>query len=255
MSEDTKLIQLLRKMGHDMRVPLNTIISTGEMLLGGAYDPLTPKQDKAVTRMQRNNMRLLAILDDFVSYVKADAGELDLNPKPFDLRAQMTSWCAPLRSAAEEKGLALHIEISADVPATITADEALVKRIVQALLWNAVSYTAKGEIHVTVEWTTAPEYFIRIKDTGSGITSAHVPQIFEPFWRGEQRPQMPTANAGLGLPLALALAKLMGGTVTLQETSPSGSTFCAKLSKPRTTEPLPPLEQAAKTEPDGSKLP
>ena len=74
-------LQLLRKMGHDMRVPLNTLISTGDMLVDGVYDPLTSKQAKAALRMQRNNRRLLAMLDDFMTYVKAYAGDLALYEK------------------------------------------------------------------------------------------------------------------------------------------------------------------------------
>ena len=73
MPESALFIQLLRKMAHDMRVPLNTIISTSDMLLQGTYDPLTARQEKAVVRVQRNNHRLLAILDDFMTYIKADA--------------------------------------------------------------------------------------------------------------------------------------------------------------------------------------
>ena len=89
MQDTTSLIQLLRKMAHDMRVPLNTIISTGDMLAEGVYDPLTAKQAKAITRLQRNNVRLLAILDDFIAYVKADAGEMVLANKVFDPRTTL----------------------------------------------------------------------------------------------------------------------------------------------------------------------
>ncbi len=92
MLETDILISLLRKLGHDMRVPLNTIMSTGDMLAEGIYDPLTPKQARAITRLQRNNYRLLAILDDFITYVKAESGEIMVNPKPFDPRQMLGEW-------------------------------------------------------------------------------------------------------------------------------------------------------------------
>lgn len=229
MSETSAFLQLLRKMGHDMRVPLNTLISTSDMLVAGIYDPLTPKQSKAAVRLQRNSHRLLAMLDDFVTYMKADAGELLFNVQPFDPCVQLQTWCDQVRPTAEEKGLTLHLTTAEDVPATLTGDETAVSRIVLALLWNAVSFTLKGEIRVTSGWTANQEWLITIEDSGPGITADELPHIYEPFWRGAERPIVPTAGAGLGLPLAAALAKAMQGQFDLKQTSPQGSTFCVQL--------------------------
>jgi signal transduction histidine kinase len=223
--DTTEFLQLLRKMGHDMRVPLNTIISTGDMLEQGVYDPLTAKQAKAVTRLQRNNHRILAILDDFMTYMKADAGELRVVPMPFDPRTRLAEWCDPVRSTANEKGVLLEITTSKIVPPTLIGDEALLGRIVQALLWNAIAYTAQGRVCITSTWTENQEWLLTVQDTGGGISTDDLPHIFEPFWRGEARPQTPTAGAGLGLPMSLALAKVMKGQLILKETSAGGSTF------------------------------
>jgi len=230
MPEMSEFIQLLRKMGHDMRVPLNTLISTSDMLLQGVYDPLTAKQDKAVVRLQRNNRRLLAILDDFVTYIRADAGDMVLSPKPFDPRVQLEVWCDSIRPVGNEKGLAIRLSLSENLPTTLNGDEAVIKRIVQALLWNAVAFTQAGEIRVTSDWTANQQWLISVQDSGSGISDDDLPHIFEPFWRGEERPQMPTAGAGLGLPLALALTKSMGGQLFLKESTKQGSDFCVQLN-------------------------
>jgi signal transduction histidine kinase len=229
MPETAPYIQLLRKMGHDMRVPLNTLISTSDMMVAGIYDPLTPKQAKASARMQRSGYRLLAILDDFVTYVRADAGDFTLTDTPFSPRLQLEVWCGAVRSASEEKGLTLKLTTTDNVPEMLEGDETLLKRIVTALLWNAVSSTSEGEIHITSEWTTDDHWLISIQDMGSGISEDELPHIFEPFWRGDDRPQVPTAGAGLGLPLSLALAQLMGGNLYLKASDPSGSTFCLLL--------------------------
>lgn len=231
--ETLEYVQLLRKMGHDMRVPLNTLISTSDMLVDGAYDPLTPKQEKAALRLQRNNRRLLAILDDFLTYIKAETSDLVLTPTSFDPRAQLDVWCAPVRKITEEKGIALNLSISDSVPALMTGDETALKRILQALLWNSVAYTSHGEIQVSSDRTAKQEWRISVKDSGSGISESDLTHIFEPFWRGEERPQLPTAGAGLGLPMALALVKLMGGSLSLQETTTQGSVFCVELPMER----------------------
>jgi signal transduction histidine kinase len=229
MLDSADFLQLLRKMGHDMRVPLNTIISTGDMLMQGAYDPLTAKQEKAVTRLQRNNQRLLAILDDFMTYMKADAGELVLIPKPFDPRLQLETWIHPIDQEAKKSGLSLRCTTSENVPDQVTVDENAIKKIIQALLWNSLAHTTQGEILITSDWTLEQGWLVHIKDGGSGISDSDLPNIFEPFWRGEARPQFPTAGAGLGLPMSLALAKLMGGKLFLQETTPHGSHFCLQI--------------------------
>jgi signal transduction histidine kinase len=227
--ETSAIIQLLRKMGHDMRVPLNTLISTSDMLVQGVYDPLTPKQAKAASRLQRSSYRLLAILDDFVTYVKAETGDLTLTPKPFDPRVQLETWCGTVRPAAEEKGLTLHVTTSEDVPEAVNGDEAMLKRVVEALVWNAVSFTVTGEVRVSSDWAASGEWRISVQDSGPGIPESDLPHIFEPFWRGEERPQVPTAGAGLGLPVARALARLMGGNVSLKETGSGGSRFYVEI--------------------------
>jgi signal transduction histidine kinase len=229
ITDISEYVLLLRKMGHDMRVPLNTMISTSDMLTDGVYDSLTPKQAKAAVRLQRNSRRLLAILDDFMTYIKADVGDLVLSSKPFDPRTNLEAWCDPVRPIADEKGVALHLITSETVPALLTGDEAFIKRTVQALLWNAAGYTSEGEINVTSDYSSKHEWVISIKDNGSGISEDDCPHIFEPFWRGEERPQFPTAGAGLGLPMSLALAKLMGGTLLLVDTSAQGSHFCLQI--------------------------
>ncbi len=228
MEEQSEFTQLLRKMGHDMRGPLNTLISTSEMLAHGFYDPLTTKQERAALRLQRNSARLLAMLDDFMTYVKADTKELPLNPRPFDPRAQLAAWCDPARLAGEEKGLAFLLSTSQSLPATLTGDEAAIKRIVQALLWNAIAHTTQGEIKVSSDWSPETGWHISVMDSGRGIAEADLPHIFEPFWRGEARPQLPTAGAGLGLPMSLALARLMQGDLILKASAP-GCHFCVYL--------------------------
>ncbi len=229
MVDKSDFIELTRKLAHDMRVPLNTIISTSDMLLQGVYDPLTPRQEKSVTRLQRNNHRLVAILDDFTTYIKADAGELILNPKPFDPRAHLELWCQPVREAMEEKGLEFHVTTTESVPAAINADEALLKRIVQAVLWNAFAHTSEGGIEITSEWAAENHWLLSIQDSGSGISNDDLPHIFEPFWRGEERPQLPTAAAGLGLPMSLAIARAMGGNLFLKEMALQGCNFCIQI--------------------------
>jgi signal transduction histidine kinase len=225
MLKSPEFVHLLRKMGHDMRVPLNTLISTSDMLSQGVYDSLTPKQTRAVERLQRNSHRLLGILDDFVTYLRADTDDLITNPQPFDPRAQLEEWCQSIQPFIEGKELSFHLHSSEQVPSQLIGDSVLIERMVQALLWNAVDHTAQGGIEVCSEWTPTREWCITVQDSGVGIPEQNLPHIFEPFWRGEIRSQLPVPGAGLGLPMSLAIARCLGGTLALRQTSPQGSTF------------------------------
>ena len=240
MSEESinanTLIELVRKMGHDMRAPLGSIISTVDMLAEGIYEPLTPKQVRANERVRRNSRRVLAILDDFVTYVKADAGQLQLAPGAFDPRKALSDCIEQVRQLAEEKGLALRLTTPEQVPASLVGDVAQIKRATLNLLWNAVTFTTQGEIRVESEWSDTHSWTIRVRDSGSGVSEDQVPHIFEPFWRGEERPQVSTAGVGLGLAVSLSLTKLMKGQLILEQTGTQGSTF-------RLSIPLEPAEE------------
>ncbi len=227
------LLKMVRKMGHDIRAPLGSLISTSDMLAEGIYGPFNPKQAKANERIQRNSRRVLAVLDDFITYAKAEAEQIDPIPKPFDPRQCLVTCCDQVRSAAAEKGLSLELTIEQMTPPSLMGDEILISRIVMALLWNAVAFTHQGGISVYSDWTDNSRWLISVQDSGPGIAADIAPHIFEPFWRGEDRPQMPTAGAGLGLPLAQALAHLMQGELVLAQSSPDGSTFYVEL--PMTT--------------------
>jgi signal transduction histidine kinase len=138
----------------------------------------------------------------------------------------MNEACNQVKPFADQKGLAFQITVNAAVPCVLLGDEDLIRRIVLALLWNAVAFTAKGEICLIAEQLPGGQWQITVKDTGPGISPKHASHIFAPFWRGDERPQVPTAGCGLGLALASALAKKMSGSLYLKETGPDGSTFC-----------------------------
>jgi len=223
------LIDLLRKMGHDIRAPLGSVISTSDMMAEGVYEALTPKQVRANERIRRNSRRALAILDDFITYVKAETGDIDLDARPFDPQLSLSEWGSQVESAAAEKGLALYLNTSDCVPPLLMGDATAIGRAILPLLWNAVIYTAAGGVWVESNWSEPGLWTISVRDSGAGIASENIPHLFEPFWRGEERPQVTTAGAGLGLPLALSLVKLMHGRVFLQQTGAQGSIFCVEI--------------------------
>jgi signal transduction histidine kinase len=229
MTDTATLIRLLRQMSHDMRTPLGALTSTSEMLVGGVYGTLTPQQARAQERIGRNSRRLLAILNDFVTYVKAEMGNLELSQERFDPRKSLTAWCSEVCPSAEEKGLAFNLTMMERVPACLVGDKIAISQIILALLWNAVAFTAHGNISIESDWLESNQWVVTVTDSGTGISSEDTAHIFEPFWRGQTRPQVPTAGVGLSLAVALALTKIMNGQLFLKQTGPEGSAFCVQL--------------------------
>jgi|GEM_PF-3389956 len=228
MSQDPShnaFTDLVRQFSHDMRAPLGTIISTSDMMAEGLYEALTPKQARANDRIRRNGHRVLAMLDDFATYIKADAGQLTLSPKPFHPRTSLTEWCHVVQATAEGKGLVLHQTTHDSVPQTLRGDAAAVSKAFLPLLWNAVIFTVQGDIWVDSLWTEDQCWSLKVRDSGKGIDEANIPHLFKPFWRGVERPLVMTGGAGLGLAVSQAVAKGLNGHVTLEQTSSTGSTF------------------------------
>lgn len=222
-------VRLMRQISHDMRVPLAAIMATSEMFAEGGYGALNSKQLRASERIRRNSHRLLAILDDLMTYVKAEANEFPLLSNAFTFHALLENICKSVLPSIEEKKLAITSTISAAVPAKLIGDEDAVRRIISALVWNAVAFTAQGSISIEVTWLVENCLSATITDTGTGISAEAATHIFEPFWRGDERPQVPTSGCGLGLTMAAALVKVMGGSLILSQTGVSGSTFLLRL--------------------------
>lgn len=216
-------------MAHDMRGILAVLTTTSDMLVRGMYGELTPQQSRASERIQRNSSLLVNLLDDLIIFVKADANQLPLNPLPFDPRMLLAEIQKQTSPFAESKGLKLHWTVVSDLPETLVGDASLIRRIMSALLWNALGFTDAGDVWMDSSWTTEQQWVTTVRDSGPGVPAGDELKIFHPFYRGEKRPQMPTPGFGLGLSMASRVAHLMHGRVTLEQTGPSGSTFCLRL--------------------------
>src|SRR5512140_2849570 len=112
-----KSVKLMRKMSHDMRAPMAAIIGTADLLLTDGCDELTARQKRSMDRIRRNGVRLVAILDDLMTYVKADAGEYVLEIAPFDPCVLVTRALAEVQPTAAEHGLHCKSTIAQAVPA------------------------------------------------------------------------------------------------------------------------------------------
>lgn len=219
-----ELVRLMRQMNHDLRNPLNATLATANMLSEGIYDPLTPGQERATQRIERNSKRVLALLDDLLGYVKAEINEYPLLMDDFEPRLLLDKIKGECQGLAEAKNLSVSLNTANAVPATLRGDQAVIKRIILALVWNAISFTTQGKVEITSEWADA--WVVTVRDTGIGIPPGAVSHLFESFWRGETLGTwVPTSGSGMGLAAARAFARLMKATILLKETSKDGTSF------------------------------
>jgi signal transduction histidine kinase len=225
--DKAELVRLMRQMNHDLRNSLNATLATANMLSEGIYDPLTPGQERATQRIERNSMRVLALLDDLLGYVKAEIGEYPLLMADFDPRLLLDKIRGECQSLAEAKKFSLSVITSDAVPSALRGDQSVIRRIILALVWNAISFTAQGKVEITSEWSDG--WVVTVSDTGPGVPPGAVSHLFEAFWRGETMGTwVPTSGSGLGLAAARAFARLMQATITLQESSIGGTIFAIR---------------------------
>lgn len=219
--------QLLAKVSHELRTPLGAILGYSEMLQSGAYGHLTERGQAATQRVIHSANYLARLVDDLLDQAQLEAGRIRLNPQAIDLRTQLEPLCAQIGEQARVAGLSFEHSISPDLPALVIVDGARLQQIVHNLLHNALKYTHAGGVRCALTWSQAPEpgLTITIRDTGVGIPAEAQAHIFEPFWQANHALTGRHSGYGLGLAIVAELARLMGGSVSVESEVEQGSQF------------------------------
>ncbi len=222
--------RFLATMSHELRTPLNAIAGYADLLALGIHGVLTEEQGDAIARIQRNEQRLLALINDIISFAKLEAGQLRFHREAVpirDLLADVEELTAPL---AERKGVALRVLPDTE-PLRALADPDKAARVLLNLVDNAVKFTDPGG-HVEVGARgEADQVLIYVRDDGRGIADSRIPTIFEPFVQVDQEHTREKEGLGLGLAISRELARNMDGEVRVESEPGRGSTFT--LSLPR----------------------
>lgn len=221
--------QFLATMSHELRTPMNSIIGFSQLLLR-RQSLLTPKQVDMMERILNNGKNLLTLIDEILDLSKIEAGRLDLKIETFDLVNLVTSTIEELRCLAEEKKLALQVNIEIKNPNTIN-DSFRLRQILVNLLSNAIKFTEQGTVEVKVKEAEPDQIIFLVKDTGIGIAPDNLKHIFEEFHQVDQSLTKKYPGTGLGLAITKSLVKLMKGNITVESQLGQGSTFRLELSR------------------------
>ena len=217
--------EFLARMSHDLRTPMNAIIGYTRILLRQAKERLTERQYRNLDNIQISADNLLSLINDILDLSKIEAGHIDIKPEEVDLQQLATECIASVESLVQP-GVQLERQLAATRPVHTDADRT--RRVVMNLLSNALKFTEKGTITVSLK-AHGEGVELTVADTGSGIPAGDVPHIFDEFRQVEGESGKPQEGTGLGLSIAKKSVDLLGGEISVESQVGKGTKFTLRL--------------------------
>ncbi len=220
--------QFLANMSHEIRTPMSAVISMTDLAMETKEDSL---KQRFLQTVKQSADSLLGILNDILDFSKIEAGQLQMDYRPFNLEHLLESIITTMAVQADEKGISLTSSKAAPVPASFIGDELRLKQILINLVGNAIKFTQKGSVAVSVslEENGQDSDLITLQfcvaDSGIGIAADKIENIFNSFEQADNSYTREFGGTGLGLAISKQLVELMGGKLRVESIPGQGSTF------------------------------
>ena len=236
--------EFLANMSHEIRTPMNGIVGFAELLLA---TPLTRVQGDYLRMISDSAERLLSVINGILDFSKIESGALELEDRPFSLRAVVAEAARGVGVAADAKGLELSYRVAPDVPDRLVGDDGRLRQVLLNLMSNAVKFTARGQVVLEIEkeWQQAGEVALHgvVRDTGIGIPPERREAIFEPFTQADGSTTRQFGGTGLGLTISSQVVAAMGGTIWVESEVGHGSAFHFRVRLESPEPSAPPAER------------
>ena len=216
----------MANMSHEIRTPMNAVIGMTSLLLDD--ENLNPEQRDFIETIRINGDALMVIINDILDFSKMGRENALLEEQPFELRCNVEEALDLVSTSATKKGLNLAYTIENNVPEFIIGDPTRLRQILGNLLNNAVKFTKRGEIKLTVstqELNGTHEIQFVVQDTGIGIKPQLMDRLFQPFSQVDDTVTCKYGGIGLGLAISRKLVELMGGRIWAESLEGIGSTI------------------------------
>ena len=234
--------EFLAAMSHEIRTPLNGILGYAGLLLD--EPELSGEVRRRLELIRGAGQALLTVVNDILDVSKIEAGQLELDPVPFGLRALVDDTVAIVRGGALKSGLEIAVEMDRSLPGSVLGDENRLRQVLLNLLNNAVKFTPAGRVTLTVAHEGSgpggDAMIFRVADTGIGISPEQQSRLFRRFSQVDGSISRRFGGTGLGLAICRDLITLMGGRIGVESAVGEGSTFWFTLTLPRAEEPSEP---------------
>ncbi|MGH8519331.1 MAG: ATP-binding protein, partial [Panacagrimonas sp.] len=219
---------------HELRTPLNSILGYAQIL---EYDPaIPPHRRDALAVIRRSGEHLASLVDGLLDIARIESGKLNLDVEELRLPEFLSQIVGMFRLQAENKRLAFEYEVQGKLPAVVRADKKRLGQILINIVGNAVKFTERGQVSLSVRSRRDMVSF-EVRDSGGGIDAADLERIFLPFERGASAAAVSETGTGLGLTIARMLTNLMGGELGATSQPGQGSTFTVRLFLPSVRTP------------------
>jgi two-component system sensor histidine kinase/response regulator len=221
----------IANMSHELRTPLNAIIGFTGALLMKLPGPLTTEQDKQLNTIRNSARHLLSLINDILDVAKIEAGKVTLSVEPVPCQSLVAEVVDTLRPLAQQKGLALEVDV-APQPIMLHTDRRALTQILINLANNAIKFTEKGKVRISLSQRpdgSGKVTEFSVADSGAGIREEDQAKLFQAFSQLDSTSTRHAEGAGLGLYLCQNLANLIGGSLFFSSDFGHGSTFTLAL--------------------------
>jgi signal transduction histidine kinase len=221
--------EFLASMSHELRTPLSAILGFTDLLATSPKETLSSRARESLERIKRNGEHLLSLINDVLDLAKAEAGRTEIRLATVNVGQLARACVAEVDSLRAGKDLRLAAEVP-DSPVEIVSDSQRVRQILLNLLSNALKFTERGEVVLTMR-AAANEVRIAVRDTGIGIPANAIGELFQDFHQLEKGDGKKYEGTGVGLALSRRLARALGGEIEVRSREHEGSTFTLVLPR------------------------